>query len=59
MPVPKKKPITSKSEPSMLEPLSLVLPDQQAFHCYLRTLTQGAMRTVMREEGDGFSAQSH
>lgn len=58
MPVAKQKRITSTPEPSMSDPSSPVLPDQQAFHQYLRTLAQSAVRTVieavMREELDAF-----
>jgi hypothetical protein len=54
MPVPKKKRLTAKSDPSTLEPSSPVLPDQQAFHHDLRTLVQSAVGTVreavMRQE---------
>ena len=58
MPVAKKKRTTSPPTPSTSEPSSPVLPDQQAFHHYLRTLAQSAVRivieTVMREELDLF-----
>ncbi len=58
MPVPKKKHTTSTPDPSTSEPSSPVLPDQQVFHQYLRTLAQSAVRivieTVMREELDQF-----
>ena len=58
MPVAKKKRITSPPDPSTSNPSSPVLPDQQAFHQYLRTLAQSAVRvvieTVMREELDQF-----
>ncbi len=58
MPVPKKERTTSTPEPSTSEPSTPVLPDQQAFHQYLRTLAQSAVRvvieTVMREELDAF-----
>jgi putative transposase len=58
MPVPKKKRTTSTPDPSMSEPSSTVLPEQQVFHQYLRTLAQSAVRivieTVMREELDQF-----
>jgi putative transposase len=58
MPVSKKNGITSTPDPSTSEPSSPVLPDQQIFHQYLRTLAQSAVRvvieTVMREELDQF-----
>ena len=58
MPVPKKKRITSPCDPSTSELSSPVLPEQQVFHQYLRTLAQSAVRvvieTVMREELDQF-----
>jgi putative transposase len=58
MPVSKNKRSTSTLEPSTLEPSSPVLPDQQLFHQYLRTLAQSAVRvvieTVMREELEAF-----
>ncbi len=58
MPVAKKKRITSPLDPSMSDPSSPVLPEQQVFHQYLRTLAQSAVRivieTVMREELDQF-----
>ncbi len=58
MPVSKKKRTTSTPDPSTSEPSSPVLPDQQIFHQYLRTLAQSAVRvvieTVMREELDQF-----
>src|SRR5713226_4815965 len=58
MPVPKKKRTTSTPDPSTSDPSSPVLPDQQVFHHYLRTLAQSAVRvvieTVMREELDQF-----
>src|SRR5438105_7344299 len=58
MPVAKKKPTTSASDPSTSEASSLVLPDQQEFHQSLRRLAQSAVRivieTVMREELDAF-----
>jgi putative transposase len=59
MPVSSKnQPITSTPDPSTSEPSSLVLPEQQVFHQYLRTLAQSAVRTVieavMREELDAF-----
>ena len=58
MPVPKKKRTTSTPDPSTSEPSSPVLPEQQVFHQYLRTLAQSAVRivieTVMREELDQF-----
>jgi putative transposase len=58
MPVSKNKRSTSTPEPSTLEPSSPVLPDQQLFYQYLRTLAQSAVRvvieTVMREELEAF-----
>ncbi len=58
MPVPKKKRTTSTPEPSTSDQSSPVLPEQQVFHHYLRTLAQSAVRvvleTVMREELDQF-----
>ncbi|GAC1564082.1 MAG: IS256 family transposase [Ktedonobacteraceae bacterium] len=58
MPVSKKKGITSTPNPSTSNPSSPVLPEQQVFHQYLRTLAQSAIRivleTVMREELDQF-----
>src|SRR5437764_946637 len=58
MPVSKNKRTTSTPDPSTSEPSSPVLPDQQVFHQYLRTLAQSAVRTVietvMREELDQF-----
>ncbi len=58
MPVSKKKRTTSTPDLSTSEPSSPVLPDQQIFHQYLRTLAQSAVRvvleTVMREELDQF-----
>src|SRR3989441_10481415 len=58
MPVSKKKRPTSTPDPSTSDPSSPVLPDQQVFHQYLRTLAQSAVRTVieavMREELDAF-----
>jgi putative transposase len=58
MPVLKKERTTPTPEPSTSEPSIPVLPDQQAFHQYLRTLAQSAVRivieTVMREELDQF-----
>jgi len=57
-----KKRITPEPDPSTLEPSPPQLPSQQEFHHYLRTLTQGAVRTVieaiMREELDAFIKQS-
>jgi hypothetical protein len=59
MPVPKKKRTTPTPDPSTSEPSSPVLPEQQVFHQYLRTLVQRAVRivieTVMREELDAFN----
>jgi putative transposase len=58
MPVSKTKRTTLTSDPSTSEPSSPVLPEQQVFHQYLRTLAQSAIRivigTVMREELDQF-----
>jgi putative transposase len=58
MPVAKKKRTTSPPNPSTSDPSSPVLPEQQVFHHYLRTLAQSAVRivieTVMREELDQF-----
>ncbi len=58
MPVPKTKRTTSTPDPSTSDPSSPVLPEQQVFHHYLRTLAQSAVRvvieTVMREELDQF-----
>jgi putative transposase len=58
MPVPKTKRTTSTPNPSTSDPSSPVLPEQQVFHHYLRTLAQSAVRvvieTVMREELDQF-----
>jgi hypothetical protein len=55
MPVSRqKKPITSAADAATLEPSPPLLPSQQEFHAYLRTLAQSAVRTVieavMREE---------
>jgi hypothetical protein len=56
MPGSKNKPTTSTPEPATSDPSSHVLPDQQVFHQYLRTLAQSAVRivieTAMREELD-------
>jgi len=58
MPVSKKKRTTSTPDLSTSEPSLPVLPEQQLFHQYLRTLAQSAVRvvieTVMREELDQF-----
>src|SRR6266705_2066435 len=58
MPATKKKGITSTPNPSTSDPSSPILPEQQVFHQYLRTLAQSAVRivieTVMREELDQF-----
>ena len=59
MPVSRKNQrITSTPDPSTSEPSSPVLPEQQVFHQYLRTLAQSDVRTVietvMREELDQF-----
>ena len=52
----KKKRITAASDAASLEPSSPLLPSQQEFHAYLRSLAQSAVRTVieavMREELD-------
>ncbi len=54
----KKKRITPASDASTVEPSPSMLPGQQEFHFYLRTLAQSAVRTVieavMREELDAF-----
>ncbi len=44
----KKKRITPASDASTLEPSPPLLPGQQEFHHYLRTLAQSAVRTVYR-----------
>ena len=58
MPVSKKKRTTVTPEPTMSDPSSHVLPEQQVFHQHLRCLAQSAVRivieTVMREELDAF-----
>jgi putative transposase len=58
MPVSKKKGTTSSPNASTPESSSLVMPDQQTFHQYLRALAQNAVRIVleivMREELDQF-----
>jgi putative transposase len=58
MPVSKKKRTTVTPEPTMSDPSSHVLPEQQVFHQHLRSLAQSAVRivieTVMREELDAF-----
>jgi putative transposase len=58
MPVSKQKRTTVTPEPSMSDPSSPVLPEQQVFHQHLRHLAQSAVRivieTVMREELDAF-----
>src|SRR5207245_883715 len=58
MPVSKKKRTTPTPDPSTSDPSSPVLPDQQIFNQYLRTLAQRSVRTVietvMREELDQF-----
>src|SRR5260370_17353611 len=60
MPVSKKKHTTSTPDPSTAEPSSPVLPEQQVFHQYLRTLAQSAVRivieAVMPEKLDPFIA---
>ena len=54
MPVPQKKPITSKSSVSMPESSSPVLPEQEEFRQHLRCLAVSAVQVlieqVMREE---------
>src|SRR5207247_10944883 len=54
MPVPQKKPITSKSSVSTRESSSPVLPEQEEFRQYLRRLAVSAVQVliehVMREE---------
>src|SRR6266852_9655871 len=54
----KKKDTTTTPELATAEPSSPVLPEQQVFHQYLRTLAQSAVRivieAVMREELDAF-----
>ncbi len=58
MPVSKKKGTTSSPPASTPQSSELGMPDQQAFHQYLRALTQNAVRTVieavMIEELDAF-----
>ncbi len=58
MPVSKKKGTTSPPTASTPQSSSLSMPDQQAFHQYLRVLAQSAVRTVieavMIEELDAF-----
>ena len=58
MPVSKKKRTISTPDPSTSDPSSPVLPDQQVFHQYLRTLAQSAVRivieAVMHEELEQF-----
>src|SRR6266581_2565028 len=58
MPVSKKKRTTSTPDLSTSEPSLPVLPEQQLFHQYLRTLAQSAVRVVielvLREELDQF-----
>src|SRR3989441_726279 len=58
MPVSKKKRTTSPPTASTPESSSPVMPDQHAFHQYLRALAQSAVRTVieavMIEELDAF-----
>src|SRR5438876_568714 len=58
MPVSKKKRTTSSPTASTPESSSPVMPDQHAFHQYLRALAQSAVRTVieavMIEELDAF-----
>src|SRR5260370_1429107 len=58
MTVSKKKHTRSTPDASTAEPSSPVLPEQQVFHQYLRTLAQSAVRivieAVMREELDAF-----
>jgi putative transposase len=58
MPVSKKKGTTSPPPDSTPQSSELSMPDQQAFHQYLRALTQKAVRSVieavMIEELDAF-----
>jgi putative transposase len=58
MPVSKKKGTTSPPMPSTPEASSPIMPEQDAFHQYLRALAQRAVRTVieavMIEELDAF-----
>ena len=61
MPVTNHQRTTAENAPSMSEPASLPMPEQQEFHQHLRTLAQRAVRTVlelvMREELDAFIAK--
>jgi hypothetical protein len=58
MPISKKKDTTSSPTASTPESSALSMPDQQAFHQYLRPLAQSAVRpvieAVMIEELDSF-----
>src|SRR5690242_6770324 len=58
MPLPKKKSITSNTNPVVSEQASPALPEQQTFHEHLRALTRDAVRVVieevMREELQAF-----
>ncbi len=47
MPVSKKKGTTSPPNASTPQSSSLVMPEQHAFHQYLRALAQSAVRTVI------------
>jgi hypothetical protein len=47
MPVSKRQRTTSPPMASTPESSSPVMPDQQAFHQYLRALAQSAVRTVI------------
>src|SRR5947209_11568497 len=49
MPEPKKESTTSNTESKTLEQASPPLPDPQAFHQHLRTLTRSAVRVVIEE----------
>jgi putative transposase len=49
MTVPKNKPITSNSAPSMREQPSPQLPQQQEFQQHLRMLARSAVRVVIEE----------
>ena len=49
MPLPKKKSITSNSDPVVLEQPSPALPEQRTFQEHLRTLTRNAVRVVIEE----------
>jgi len=49
MPLPKKKSITSNTDPVVLEHPSSALPEQHPFHAHLRALTRDAVRVVIEE----------